>query len=74
MTFMLNRKVRFCYLHCTALNFTRSFQGHEYALTPDNDWPGSRDDCAAAGGILAVIASPEEDAFLRLQFWDTSGK
>ena len=51
------------------LNFTRKFKGHEYALTTrGRNWGGSRDDCAAAGGALAVITSSEEETFMRIQF------
>ena len=53
----------------TALNFTRKFQGHEYALTDrGRNWADSRDTCAAAGATLAVLTSPEEDEFARIQY------
>ena len=51
------------------IDFTRKFQGHEYGLTTrSGTWGQSRDACAAAGGALAVVTSPDEETFVRLQF------
>ena len=53
----------------TALNCTRKFQGHEYALSDrGRSWADSRDACAAAGANMAVLTSPEEDEFVRIQY------
>ena len=57
------------YSMLTELNFTSKFQGYEYASAkPARDWVSAKDACAAAGATLAVITSPEEDKFLRIQF------